>query len=229
MSKLVKAILNLKSDIEGDWSQALEELNILQDIQPIYKLPIVDKVKNTILSFIILAYDNDSHWIELHKDRLDNKIKIMKRLGSNADEEPFHSVIYGTHTQTQELVSWLMIYQRDWRWDSAMAYFDYHAEIMKFSGVRTPDKEQVSNKEGQLVNEDIDIDKIVAANIKKGELIKKAIEMRLLGEAILKELQKEYVTVDTALEKEGRTKLTETVDIMKWEHAVRSWSSSNPK
>lgn len=233
MSNLLPVIHKLRKDFTTDWSEELNNFNIEIDISPLYNSGLPVKTKNILFAYIILAYDNESEFMEVHKDRYQTKLKILTRLGVDTKDKFFTAVANGENGLVQRIITWFTLYQRDYRWDEVRSCFDYHSEMMIFAGVKTPDtlsydtyeKDEEGVDNTVTVTEDIDLDKIIGNNLKKAECLKKGIEMRELGMHKLKEIRKDFVNLDTALHKEGVVRITETVDIMKWEPFIKAMRS----
>lgn len=230
MSKLIQVVHRLRKDMSSDWSDELLKFNIEYDISPIYDSGLPVKTKNILFAYIILAYDNESEWMEVHKDRYQTKLKILKRIGADVEDQFFIDVAQGKNNIVQKVVTWFTLYQRDYRWDDIRACFDYHSEMMLFAGVKNPDsisyesfdEDEEGIKQPVINTEDIDIEKQIANNIKKASCLKAGMEMRDIAQEKLKQIQRDYVNLDTALHKEGVVRITETVDITKWEPFIKS-------
>lgn len=226
---LLTLIHSLRKDTAVDWTEGLYKFNIEPDISPIYDSGLAIKTKNILFAYIILAYDNKSEWMEVHKDRYQTKLKILKRLGADTSDKYWIDVAGGKDPITQRVVTWFTLSQRDYRWDSIRACFDYHSEMMLFAGTQNDDDisyetfetDAEGKKQPVTITEDVDLDKQIANNIKKADCIKAGIAMRQQGEEMLKEIQRDFVNIDTGLHKEGVTRLTEVVDILKWETFVK--------
>lgn len=184
MDKLLTTIHSLKQDLEADWRNSLDNIGVWTSVQILYK-EFTNWHANVILTFVVLAYHKDSGWINLHKDRQDNKEQIMQDIGGIGAllEEELEQACAGSCDTTMCVVRWLMDYQKDWRWLTIETCFAFHSRIMHAAG-----------------GED---------DRKRGQAITEAIDKRREGEKLLKEVQQEFLSVDTILEAEGLPKLTE--------------------
>lgn len=228
MSKILDLVLQHKQDLTSDWTEDLDKIGVLDEINFVYKQGWTIEEANRVLAFVILAYDNESGWIELHKNRLDNKRKIWNKLGGVEDKFG-NAIIESASLAAKDLRVWLMRHTRDWRWDTIMTCFDYHAEMMEFGGFKTMDQLETikyTESEGgmQEVKEyhSVSVDKLSKGNLDKGSNIEKGIAMRQKGETLLEEIKKEFQQVDSVLEKEGKRKITAATDIMSWEKFIAS-------
>jgi hypothetical protein len=230
---LLDKVHQLRKDINGEWFDELDKFNIAQDISPIYNSTLINRKKNLYFAYIVLAYHNSSEWMEVHKDRYSTKLKILQRLGADIKDQEYIDIAAGKNAIIQKVVQWFCIWQTDYRWNDIRACFEYHSEMMMFAGVQTPSKrtfeEYEIDEEGVenpvTTTEDIDMDKQIAFNIKKSQCIQAGQDMRARGNKMLEDIQREYVVLDTALHKEGVTRITETVDIIKWEPFIRQLRS----
>src|SRR4051812_22638213 len=96
-NKILELIISLISDLESDWQEKMEQINIWEDVMQIYDSPGVSgnqRLGNEILAFTVMAYDNQSEWLEPHKDRWENKKKIMVRIaGISCFSKPIYNLI----------------------------------------------------------------------------------------------------------------------------------------
>lgn len=218
MSKLLDTIIRLKQDMAGDWKPLLSDINIYEDVKKLYGLKWTTEFCNRVLAFIVMSYDNQSAWIEIHKDRWDNKYKIASRLGLNIKDRKVKDIVENNNATVNGIVAWFMEYQKDWRWDSIMTYFEYHSEMMRFGSIKTQEQIVVGEEEGgKKMLSDVSIDEQAKGNFRKGVNIEKAVDMRRKGEELLEEIKREYVNIDTALFKEHKLTMTGAYDIESWE------------
>lgn len=214
-------VFEMKKDLSKNHADIFEQYNIQKEVAPIYKIPKSSiKANNIILCFIILAYDNESKWLEIHKDRYQNKLKIMTDLGGDVKKSPYKEVVTGNSRPVQEVLLWFLTSIIDWRWNSIFTYFDAHSQMMLQAGAKTIEEFTTKDEKGNNKITNVDVKELIETNIKKTQLITKAHEMRQAGEAMLRDIQKELVNVDTVLNKEGRMSLSSTADYLKWEHFV---------
>lgn len=224
MSRILELILELKDRPESPWQDRLDRNNIWEDVKVLYNIQWSLKQSNITLAFIILAYDKKSPWLEIHKDRWENKRKIFTRLGGEINELT-RKIIYNENEYVNQVVAWYYEYQKDWRWHSILTSFEYHAEMMRFAGFRTPEElhEEIITQENTAKQiKSIPISELAKGNKEKGANIQQGIEARQKGEKMLEEIRHEYMTLDAISEKEGKVKFTETYDPMCWATFLRS-------
>lgn len=228
MSKVLDAILALKNDFEADWRAELERINIYDDVKIIYERKWKTDFCNQVLAFIVMAYDNQSGWIELHKDRWDNKEKIASKLGMNIKEKKVKDIIENNDPDVQAVVGWFVLHQIDWRWDAIISCFEYASEMFRFAKTKTDDKIVVKSEGDKKEFAEVDIDRLTKGNMAKGLNLDKAIAQRRAGEELLKELRQDFVVLDTALEKEGKRKVTDAAkNIESWESFIKELKHPN--
>lgn len=196
---------SLMHDLESDWTEQLENLNIYDNIDFIYNSEGVagdTRIGNTILCYTVLAYDNKSKFLEPHKDRWDNKRKIIVKLaGLSALTQPIYSaLIENKHKGSSDLANWYIAYQKDWRWEEALTLMEFHAMASNMSK-----KGAIDAQEG----------------IQIGKMLAESRKCREAADEIMNTLKKEFLSVDIALEKEGRPRMTDiqpdNSDFMKFE------------
>lgn len=221
MSKMLDTIIRLKQDLSSDWKPSLMDINVYDDIKKLYSLKWPTKFCNSVLAFIVMAYDNQSAWIEIHKDRWDNKYKIASRLELNIKDKKVKDIVENNNATVNGVVAWFMEYQKDWRWDSIMTYFEYHSEMMRFGSIKTQEQIVVGEEEGgKKMLSDVSIDEMAKGNFRKGINIEKAVDMRRKGEELLEEIKREFVNVDTIMQREHKRNMTDATDIESWESFI---------
>lgn len=218
MSKILDLIINLKIDFTRNWQDALDGAGIWDDVKALYQKKWPTEFCNRVLAFVVLAYDNDSGWIESHKDRWGNKERIATKLGLNIKEERVKDIIENSSEVVLDLVAWYIDTQTDWRWDAVLSHYEHASEMMRFAKQKTDDRIFVDEEEGgKKVFREVDIETLSKGNTAKGKNLMDAIEHRKQGDALLKEMQADFVQLDTVLAKEDRRKTTDKSSIENWE------------
>jgi hypothetical protein len=232
MSKMFDVVLKLKRDMKADWQDTLDRNGVLDDFMPIYKQKWSTETTNRIIAFIVFAYDNESGWIQIHKDRQENKEDILLKLGFKLSDKVAKSVLTGSNKAVEGVVEWFIKFQMDWRWKSILACHQYHSDMTDYANQRyqpeapeesilDDDEEEEKKPAFKMLGED----KIVGMNIAKGKVLDEAIKRRREGDALMSEIKKEFVALDTVLEKEGKTRITAAADIMsheKWLATIKT-------
>lgn len=223
MSKILDSILTLKDNPSSDWKPELDRINVYEEVAAIYFQKWSTDFCNRVLAFIVLAYDNRSGWIELHKDRWDNKFKIAQRLGLKTEQKVVKEIIQNQNHTVNDIVAWFVGFQVDWRWDAVLSCFEYASEMMRFAKTKTNEHivEATEDGGGKQQLQEVDIEKLSRGNLVKGKNLQDAIEQRKKGEELLKELREQFSVLDTVLHKEGYRKATDLQAMESWEAYIK--------
>lgn len=189
MDKVLDFVMKNRRSLSSDWKSGLEDLNIWDDVKMLYGFADAPYDGNLLLCYITLAYHKDSTFLEMHKDRAENKEKIMLSLAGNSKITGCKHILQaliGGNEEIESVINWLLGYQKDWRWITIISCFEYHSK-----SVRTRTSSQIFTAK---------------ENVEVGNYLDQGIKKRLEGERLLKEIRIEFVNLDTALEKEGRQK-----------------------
>lgn len=188
--KVLDFILSNLKKLDAEWMEKLEDINIWNDVCSIYNIVHANNSRisnlegNTILAFIVLSYDNASEYLEPHKDRFDNKVKIMDRLtkGDSLSNDVYNDVVYGNDDICNPVINWYIDYQKDWRWKQVLVVKEYAAKTM-----------------ARALNTDEEITKAINDS--------KTLNME--ADQMLDVLRTEFLTLDTILGKEKKPAATE--------------------
>jgi hypothetical protein len=199
-TKILEEILVLKRDLEKDWRPRLDKINILQDVYPLYNY--IDNIKdaNTILAFIALAYDAESEFLDPHKDRVENKRAIMRRL-AGVDcfkRELYINTVLGGDEIIDSIIEWYINNQKDWRWGDIVS----NMELASKADLLAKSVETISD-----VTEAIKLKKL-------------ARDTREDADKMLLTLRKEFMNIDASLENEGKKKLTDRIEVDPFSHEM---------
>jgi len=199
-SRVLQKILELKKRPEILWIDELYKLNIWDDLEPFYKEINDHKIANTILAFIVLSYDASSEYLELTRDRIENKRKIMMHLAGPdcfSRELYLNAVIGDEGGILDRTIEWYVNRQTDWRWKTIIGNIEFHSRAYALSNGST----SVSDMKDS------------------GATLTVADQRRERADQLIETIRKEFVELDDALEKEGRTKITERLknDYSSWE------------
>jgi hypothetical protein len=208
MQKAIEAAKKISKSLESNHLAILEEINLHKVFEPVFKLNQPIGVGNTIVAYIIYAYDNNSEWIDINSDRLENKIRILKSLGAAITETVYADLIYQNITELQDVIIDYLISITNWKWRTILTCFDYHAINTRLATEATKS-----------------MDELEAAKINKakGELLKESIRQREVGENLLKEIKSEYVKSDRATQQDFGFEMTseKTIDPMSWSAFIK--------
>lgn len=206
MIKAIEASKKISKSLGENHLEYLKELNLHKIFEPIFRLNYSIEVCNTIVCYIIYAYDNHSNWINLNADRLDDKLNILNGLDADINDATFSEIVSQRVVEINDVIVDYLITITNWKWRTILSCFDFHAINTKAA------------TEPTTSTDELDKAKI---NKAKGELLKEAIRQREVGENLLKEIQKDYVKTDRATQQDFNFEITNerNIDIMSW----RSW------
>lgn len=228
MKKAIELAKKMQDNLSDNWSEQIEEYGLDHIFLPVYNGPERIKDKNTIICYIIHAYNPDSFWLDLRKDRIDNKKRILAHLGADIKSELYKGIIANKNEIANISIFNFLEELKDWRWRSVFDLIEYASRMSRFAAMETSDEKQYekTSKDGQIqkYKEEVDIKVIVNVNKGKGELIEQSIEARRNANKMLDEIQKEYVTTDNATQQDFGFSFTETAkkrDILSWRHFIK--------
>lgn len=201
-SKILDFIYANLRNLESDWQKELEDMNIWNDVEDLYyvfhdeqdnKKQISLLEGNTLLAFIVLSYDNKSQFLEPHKDRFDNKVKIITRLAgpSAMVNDAYKNAVYCQDHCCNNIIDWYVNFQKDSRWKTVLANKEYASQATALAMVGP-----ANSKDG----------------VDMGKMLKEAEERDIAADKMLDTLRSEYLSLDTILEKEGKQKATSMDD-----------------
>lgn len=213
-AKILDFIYSKLKFLDTDWRPDLERLNVWEDVEGIYDMFYEEKKSkvlatnlqsNTIFAFIVLSYDQHSLWLEHHKDRFENKTKIITRLAgpSALDLNLYNDLVYSMNLDCNKVINWYINYQKDSRWQRIISSKEYSskANSLAMDVLGSP-------KDG------VDIGKMLAEADLRDEAANKLLDI----------LRGEYMILDAILEKEKRPRATdmEQTNFMSHEGFIRA-------
>jgi len=229
MIKSIEACRKIMKSPDSSGYPILNEINLHTIFETVYEMKYSLPVINSIVSFVIYAFDPDSHWLDFKKDRIENKIRIIEGLGQSKDKEPFNKILNGTDDKINEVILSYLINLTDWRWQTIFTLLDYHAKMIRFVQDKVDSEKSYDafDKDGQkhTLTEEIDLDKITKVNKQKGELLDQAISARKKADDLFSEIRKDFVAVDIATQSDLNFTFTETakekIDILSWREFIK--------
>lgn len=230
MLKAIESIRKISKQLDKDCLPILEEINLHKIFQPVYSLQISLKERNVIVCYCVLAYDNDSSWLNLKQDRYDNKIKILKSLTDKYNNDLFTQIIENNDDEVNEVIGEYLIEQCTWKWRQIMISLDFHSNTLKFVSQKTDTEKSIDKVIGKgeqqtvktLVTE-FDIDLIGKVNKQKGDLLEQAMKARRSADDLLSEIRKEFVQLDNAVQQDFNFSITDEKNIFheKWRDFIK--------
>jgi hypothetical protein len=227
VTKYIEVCKKISQNLNESGFPLLRDVNIHNVFEPAYEMSYSLPVINSIVCFVIYGYDQDSPWLDLRKDRIENKIRIIEGLGQSINAHPFDKIIIGSDEKVNDIILSYLISLTDWKWQTTFTLLDYHAKMIRFVQDKVDSEKSYDafDKDGQktTLTEDYDIDKITKINKQKGELLEQAINARKKADDLLSEIRRDFVAVDAATQSDFNFTFSETakqkVDIMSW----RAW------
>jgi hypothetical protein len=227
-NEVVNLGLRIIKDLERNYLPDLELLNLHTIFRPIYKQNLTILNQNALVSFIILAYSEDSPWLNPRKDRSINKREILEGIGVDPDNRIYREVVNYENDQTQQVILNYLLFQQDARFVEIISLLEYSNKMILFCNQRTSDKQQTGasvDKEGEVTEnfEYLDQSEIAKINKEKGELLIKAIDARAKAEALIKTIEQDYQKLDSVMQSEFGFAFTDTkVNVLSWESRLRA-------
>jgi hypothetical protein len=140
-----------------------------------------------VFSFVVLSYAPSSSLIKLHQIRSENLKNILHqvvKLEKLNDE--LLSVLIGTHPLFISIRNWYIDDIKDWRWIQIVSNAEYFSDVQKMKVDYTKPKEA------------IDI----------GKCLEEAAKRMKHNVELIDQIEKDYATTDSALEKDFLQKIT---------------------
>ncbi len=226
MIKATELARKISQNLEKNWLPELEEINLHKLFDPVYRLSGNISQLNAIVAYIIIAYDNDSSWLNIKTDRHGNKLKIITSI--TEDKSPLLiSVIENENEIVNDVIADYLESQTTWKWKAIMSLLDFYINTMRFVNQKTETEKSFDkiNKEGEVktLTQDYDIDVITKVQKQKGELLEQAIEAREKCDRLLSEIKKEFVQLDHATQGDFGFEITDEkrIDSLSWRSFIR--------
>lgn len=236
MSKATDLAKKIMKAPEENWLLHLEDVNLHVDFGPIYKLGYSQKISNTITVFIILSYDSSSEWINLNRDRYEDKIQILKGIGLTEKDGTFNSIfkpiLEYENDEVQEVIVNFLLNHTDHRWQEIHSLLDYATKNIRYTNKRTSDKLKTGTimddetKQLEDTYQDIDEKTMIMIRTEKGKLLATAIDNRRKADEILIKIKADFVKTDHAVQSDFGFSFTDTakekIDFYSWRQYIRN-------
>jgi hypothetical protein len=227
MKAAIELARKMSKQLDKNWLPEFEEINLHKIFQPIFSLPHNILTLNTISCYCIFAYDNDSSWLNLKQDRLENKMKILRSLTDDCNSELLRSISENENEVINDVIAEYLTSQATWKWKHIMSQLDFYTNTMKFVNQRTEEEKTIEkmNKEGEVksLTTEYDVDVLAKVAKLKGELLKQAQEAREDADRLLSDIKKEFVQLDHAVQSDFGFELTDEkkINIESWKDFIR--------
>lgn len=201
-NKLLEKIYELLPEVESDWKTHLDRLGIWQNVFNLYAEAPDGSTANKLLAFVVLAYNYQSEMIELVKDRLEVKRRIMIRVAGlkYTESKILSDAAVGLNTVVNKVAAWHVEEQKDWRWGDIISKIEYHSRV----------------------NADVSLELDLDADAAKK--LAAATTLRREAATMWDEIRREFLPLDNALTAEGKPKITDNIkvsDFTSWEGYIR--------
>lgn len=215
-------------DLGKNWLAEIELANLHVIFRPVYthNLSIINL--NAIVVFVILAYSEESPWINPRRDRSENKKEILSGIGVDPTHDIYKEIINYENDSIQQVILNYLLFNTDARWQEIVSLLEYGNKMMLFCNQRTSDKQQTGTEEKEekgtvAVYEYLNQSEIAKINKEKGELLLKAIEARAKAEVLLKTLENDFQKIDSATNGDFGFTFSDVkkYDPLLWEHRIR--------
>ena len=221
-------------DLEKNWLPEIELANLHTIFRPVYKHNLTILNQNAIVAFVILAYSEESPWLNPRKDRAVNKKEILEGIGVNSENRIYKEIIHYENDSIQQVILNYLLFNTDARWIEIVSLLEYANKMILFCNQRTSEKEKTGSsvdKEGEVTEsfEYLDQSEIAKINKEKGELLLKSIEARNKAEGLLKILENEFQKTDHATNGDFGFSFSDVKNfsILSWEHRVKRRKQEN--
>lgn len=229
MQKALSLAIQIRKDLDKGWQNQLEEYGLHHIFFPIYKMNDASlEEMNTIICYIIYAYSPDSLWLDIKKDRIDNKKRILHNLDADISKKIFKDIVNNSINDTIGTSIFSFLEElKDWRWKVVFDLLEYAARMSRFANAETSAEKTKTKGKGEnevAVIASIDIDIISKVNKEKGQLLQMSIEKRRQADDMINQIRKEFVATDNAVQGDFNFQYTESAkkkDIMSWADFIR--------
>lgn len=229
MEKALNLCNLIRKDLSLDYTEQLEDAGLLTVFQSVMNLPKTSiEDKNRVVCYIVFAYSPESQWVDLQKDRMDVRVKILDRLGANTKDELFLSILDDRSDLVGISLFKYLEELKDYRWQQVFSYLDFAAKLYRFAHKNTPEEKtwEEINKDGnkQTLKEDIDLDKVAKINKEKSNLLEDSFAKREAASALIDKIKRDFVQTDNATQQDFGFNFSETSkkrDPLSWRQFIR--------
>lgn len=230
MQKALSLVAQIRKNIDKGWQNEIEEYGLHHIFLPIYKMNDATlEDMNIIICYIIYAYSPDSLWLDLKKDRIEVKKRILHNLNADISKKIFRDIINNSIPDTIGTSIFSFLEElKDWRWKVVFDLLEYSARMSRFANAET--SAEKTKKKGKGDNEveiiaPVDIDIISKVNKEKGQLLQMSIDKRQQADTMINEIRRDFVASDNAVQSDFNFQFSETAkkrDIMSWSYFIRN-------
>lgn len=227
MVKYIDVCKKIAKNLTESGFPLLKEVNLHTVFEPIYDMDIPLKKMNCVVCLIIFGYDPDSAWLDLKKDRHENKLRIIEGLGQQTSD--YEKILSGDNEKVNDVIFEFLHRLTDWRWSSVYSMLEYHSKTTRFVNKKTDSELSFDkmNKDGQVetLTEDLAEETIAKITKTKGELLDIAMSRRRQADELIAEIKRDFVSTDAGTQADFNFMFSETSkqksDIMSWRCWIR--------
>ena len=227
MEKALELAKIIRKDIGSNHLELLEDYNLRGTFNSIFTLDLNIEDCNRVVCFIIYAYHPQSLWLDLKKDRIDNKKAIMLALDADMNKDVFRDLLYNKDEIVNISVFNYLEQLKSWEWRAVFDLLDYASKMSRFASKETDEEKKydVVTKGGdkEKLTEEVDIKTIVSVNKDKGLLLQQAIDKRMQADELMEKLRKSYVHTNDATQSDFKFEFTDTAkkrDVLSWRQFI---------
>lgn len=215
-------------DLEGKYLPELEDLNLHTIFRPIYSHNLTILNLNAIVAFVILAYSEESPWINPRKDRFTNKEEILAGIGVDPKNKIYQEILRYENDHIQQVILNYLLFRVDHRFQEIVSLLEYADKTLLFCNQKTVDKEprgttRTEEKGEVTLYEYLDQSEVSKISKEKGDLLFKALDARERAEKMLKQLESDFQKTDSATQGDYGFLFSDPKKfrIESWEHRVK--------
>lgn len=227
MHKAIDLVKQISKDLSKDWKEELSDYNMPDTFINIYSSFSIQE-SNSIICYIVYSYSPESLFLDLKKDRFENKFNILNKINPSLSDDTVQDILYNRKEIIGMAIFDFLDGLKSWKWRAIFDLLDYSSKMFRFATQETDAEKsfQKVNKEGtvQDIKIDYDIDVIAKVNKEKGLLLEQAIAKRKQADALLEEIKKDFVLTDNATQGDFGFSFTETAkkkDILSWRQYIQ--------
>lgn len=227
MSKAIELANKIAVDFNKDWSSDIEQSGFHFVFQTILGLKQDLQTKNRIICFIIHSFDPASGWLDLNKDRYENKKKILSYLKADLSKKIYSDILDKKNEMVSIATFNFLQELKDWRWGAVYDFLDFSSRMFRFASEKTEDDKVKEKKnadgEKEQITQSLDLETIAKIEGQKGNLLKDAVQKRREADQLLAEIQKDFVITDHATQSDYGFKLSDTAkkkNILSWREFI---------
>lgn len=237
MSKVTELAKLLSNNLSADHTELLQDNDLFSTFSSVYSLAKETiENRNRIVCFIIYSYSPESLWLDLKKDRAENKIRILNNLGAEVNAKIFQSTLSNSDEKIGISIFNFIESLKDWRWRQIFGLLDYSSRVLSIALRKTEEEKQWdeidSNSQKHTLTEDVDIEKILKSEKDKGALMDMAEEKRRKADKLIDEIRKDFVATDSATQEDFGFQFTESAkkkDILSWSEFIKEKNERKKK